>query len=126
VIDNSHPKPYFMVSHNLGVSWRDEPLPPSAGNDPQIQFFTAQDGMLIPATAPPFQYAHQNYSGTFYLTTDGGRTWTPVPQGRRFGTLTTIDFVSARTGFAWRITGKTMYETANSGRTWTEFTPRFS
>jgi hypothetical protein len=127
VIDNSHPKPYFMVSQNVGVTWRVEPLPTAAGSDPQILFFTAQEGMLIPATEPPFQDAPQNYGGTFYLTTDGGRTWTPVPQGRRFSALTTIDFVSAQTGFAWLRTGKTtlMYETRNSGRTWAEFTPRF-
>jgi len=66
----------------------------------------------------------------FYLTTDGGRSWTPVPQGRQFGqTGTSLDFVSPSTGFAWVAGADSaggaplMYQTADAGRSWTAFAP---
>ena len=68
----------------------------------------------------------------FYVTADGGRSWTPVSQGRHFDRIPTyVDFVSVRDGFAWiSSSGITsgpapdMYLTTNSGRTWIAITPR--
>ena len=128
VIDRSAGAPYFLVSQDLGVTWRSEPLPPGAGQDPRIQFFSPRSGMLVSA-GPQGVIGH-----VFYTTANGGRTWTAVPQGRSFTQLgTSFDFVSARTGFAWApgadATGSSppaMYLTTDSGRTWLAFTPRLA
>ena len=100
-------------------------LPPSAGPHTQISFFTADRGIAVPGGT-------QGLIGSVYLTADGGRSWTPVPQGKHFGQISThIDFVSTTDGFAWiSSSGITsgpapdMYVTTNSGRTWTAVTPR--
>jgi photosystem II stability/assembly factor-like uncharacterized protein len=68
----------------------------------------------------------------FYLTADGGQSWTPVPQGTHFTQLgEAIDFASQQVGFAWTSgTGTAgalpppLDATANSGRTWQPFIPR--
>jgi photosystem II stability/assembly factor-like uncharacterized protein len=128
VIDRSGGAPYFLVSQDLGVTWRSEPLPPGAGQDPRIQFFSPLSGMLVSA-GPQGVIGH-----VFYTTANGGRTWTAVPQGRSFTQLGTgFDFVSARTGFAWApgadamgSSPPAMCRTTDSGRTWVAFTPRLA
>jgi len=128
VIDRAPGGPYFLVSQDLGVTWRSEPLPSGAGQDPRIRFFSPLSGMLVSA-GPQGVIGH-----VFYTTANGGRTWTAVPQGRSFTQLgTSFDFVSARTGFAWApgadATGSSppaMYLTTDSGRTWVAFTPRLA
>src|SRR6266571_7213401 len=127
VIDRA-PAPYFLVSQDLGVTWRRQPLPPGAGQDPRIQFFGPLSGMLVSA-GPQGVIGH-----VLYTTANGGRTWTAVPQGRSFTQLgTSFDFVSARTGFAWApgadangSSPPAMYLTTDSGRTWVAFTPRLA
>jgi len=128
VIDRASGAPYFLVSQDLGVTWRSEPLPSGAGEDPRIQFFSPLSGMLVSA-GPQGVIGH-----VFYTTANGGRTWTAVPQGRSFTQLgTNFDFVSARTGFAWALgadakgsSPPAMYLTTDSGRTWAAFTPRLA
>ena len=125
VIDRAPEAPYFLVSEDLGVTWRSEPLPSGAGEDPRIQFFSPLSGMLVSA-GPQGVIGH-----LFYTTADGGQTWTAVPQGRSFTQPgTSFDFVSARTGFAWAAgtdaqgsSPPAMYLTTDSGRTWGAFTP---
>ncbi len=127
VIDRA-PAPYFLVSQDLGVTWRRQPLPPAAGQDPRIQFFGPLSGMLVSA-GPQGVIGH-----VLYTTANGGRTWTAVPQGRSFTQLgTSFGFVSARTGFAWApgadangSSPPAMYLTTDSGRTWVAFTPRLA
>jgi photosystem II stability/assembly factor-like uncharacterized protein len=127
VIDRA-PAPYFLVSQDLGVTWRRQPLPSGAGQDPRIQFFSPLSGMLVSA-GPQGVIGH-----VFYTTANGGRTWTAVPQGRSFTQLgTSFDFISARTGFAWApgadangSSPPAMYLTTDSGRTWVAFTPRLA
>jgi photosystem II stability/assembly factor-like uncharacterized protein len=127
VIVRAPAAPYFLVSHDLGATWQTEPLPPGAGKDPQIQFFSPLAGVLVSA-------GPQGVIGpVFYTTADGGRTWTAVRQGRSFTQLgTSFDFVSPQTGFAWALgtdaTGSApvMYQTTDSGRTWVTFTPRLA
>jgi photosystem II stability/assembly factor-like uncharacterized protein len=126
VIDRAPAAPYFLVSQDLGVTWRSEPLPPGAGKDPRVQFFSPLSGMLVSG-------GPQGAIGpVFYTTADGGRTWTAVRQGRSLSQLG-IDFVSEQTGFAWvsgaDTTGSSppaMYRTADSGRTWVTFTSRLA
>jgi photosystem II stability/assembly factor-like uncharacterized protein len=68
----------------------------------------------------------------FYVSTDGGLSWTAVRQGRRFGgNWTDFDFVSLRAGFGWMYPGgeptaalPRLYRTSDSGRTWIALTPR--
>jgi hypothetical protein len=117
--------PYFLVSQNLGRTWRARALPSGSGLDPRITFFSAWDGVLVSAGS-------QGSIGTvFYTTANAGRSWTAVPQGTAFTQLGAgFDFVSTRIGYAWVLgtdaagsTAPQMYRTGNSGRTWTPFTP---
>ena len=94
VIDRAPAAPYFLVSQDLGMTWRSEPLPPGAGKDPRVQFFSPRSGVLV-SGGPPGAIGP-----VFYTTADGGRTWTAVRQGRSLSQLG-IDFVSEQTGFAW-------------------------
>jgi photosystem II stability/assembly factor-like uncharacterized protein len=118
----------LLVSRDAGSSWQVRQLPAGAGTYPptQIRFFTADRGIAVPGGA-------QGLIGSvFYVTADGGRTWTPVPQGRHFGQIPTyVDFVSTTAGLAWVSSSgiaagpaPDMYVTTNSGRTWTAITPR--
>ncbi len=108
----------LLVSTDAGASWRTEPMPAGAGPYPRVQFFGPADGVAVSA-------GPQGVIGEdFYLTTDGGSTWTVVPQGRQFGTDgAQFDFVSPQVGFTWIATTPGLYRTANSGRTWTAVVP---
>lgn len=127
VIGRAPAAPYFLVSQDLGVTWRKEPLPPGAGAYPRIRFFGPRTGVLVSA-------GPQGVIGpVFYTTVNGGRTWMAVRQGRSFTQLGTgFDFVSAQTGFAWAPgadatgTAPAMYQTTDAGRTWVAFTPRLA
>jgi photosystem II stability/assembly factor-like uncharacterized protein len=127
VIDQAPAAPDFLVSQDLGATWRSQPLPPGAGKDPWIQFFSPLSGVLVSA-------GPQGVIGpVFYTTADGGRAWTAVRQGRSFTQLGIgFDFVSAQTGFAWvlgadaTVSAPAMYRTTDSGRTWVAFTPRLA
>jgi photosystem II stability/assembly factor-like uncharacterized protein len=118
--------PALLVTGDLGRTWRRVQLPTGAGSYPQVKFFSQSDGVLVPAGA------QGSLGDVCYTTSDGGRTWTAVPQGMHFTQLgISIDFVSQRTAFAWILGGDAqgpsappMYETTNSGRTWKSFTPR--
>ena len=123
-IGNAPGAPVFLASRDLGQTWVSEPLPPGAGEYPQITFFSSRDGVLVSA-------GPSGAIGRIAATTaDGGITWTVVPLGRSFtANGTEFDFVSPRTGFAWVQVGNAtagppaMDETTDSGRTWTSFTP---
>ncbi len=115
--------PSLLDSRDRGQAWQLLTLPPGAGQYPQVTFFTAADGVLV-AAGP------QQALGTVcYVTVDGGRSWTPVPQGTHFTQDgEAIDFASQQAGFAWNSGGDTvgappMYATVNSGRTWHLFVP---
>jgi photosystem II stability/assembly factor-like uncharacterized protein len=115
----------LLATRDTGQTWQPVPLPAGSREYPQIKFFGPRSGVLVPAGS-------QDSLGTvFYVTSDGGDTWTAVPQGVHFDENgTTVDFVSPTAGFAWLpgadtqgATPPPVYETANSGRTWTSFTP---
>lgn len=117
--------PALLVTRDTGQTWQPVPLPAGSGKYPQIKFFGPRSGVLIPAGS------QDSLGAVFYLTSDGGQTWTAVPQGVHFdGNGATVDFVSPTSGFAWIAGGDAqgatpppVYRTANSGRTWMSFTP---
>lgn len=117
----SYPGPgYLLVSHDTGATWTTVPLPP--GSDPyaRVRFFDAAHGLVVPA-------GPQGTVGrVFYVTTDAGRTWRPVPQGGpAWQPGTTVEFVTLDSGFAWNPNARrpVIYATVNGGRTWHGFTP---
>lgn len=121
--ENSNPA--LLVTRDTGQTWQPVPLPAGSREYPQIKFFGPRSGVLVPAGS------QDSLGAVFYMTSDGGQTWTAVPQGVHFDEDgATVDFVSPTGGFAWIAGGDTqgatpppMYKTANSGRTWTSFTP---
>jgi photosystem II stability/assembly factor-like uncharacterized protein len=118
----------LLVSRDAGRRWRVESLPGGAGPYPRLEFFGRSDGIAV--SAGPQGSIGRN----FYVTADGGLSWTAVRQGRRFGgNWADFDFVSLRTGFAWMYPGTEptaavphLYRTSDSGRTWIAFAPRLS
>jgi photosystem II stability/assembly factor-like uncharacterized protein len=120
--------PLLFVSLDSGASWRTVIMPGGAGPYPRMQFFTAAEGIAV--SAGPQGSIGRN----FYLTSDGGLTWTAVPQGRIFDRSgASFDFISPTAGLAWLPPGLSaqsaapgMYRTSDSGHTWTSFVPRLS
>ena len=116
--------PYLLESADAGATWLVRQLPAGAGPYPRTQWFSPSDGISVAAGS------QESVGRDSYLTSDAGRTWTPVPLARPFGTAgASFDFVSQTTGFAW-IPGSSpgggtpaMYRTSNSGRSWTSFRP---
>lgn len=103
-----------------GANWRTVIMPAGAGSYPRVRFFGPREGIAV--SAGP----QGSIGRVFYLTSDGGRTWKPVVQGRRFGgDGASFDFVSPATGFAWMTAAAPVtYRTSSSGRSWSSFVPR--
>ncbi|HEY5988923.1 MAG TPA: hypothetical protein VIV12_21460 [Streptosporangiaceae bacterium] len=122
-IDHGGRAPYLLVTQDTGTTWRAAAVPQAAGPIGSFRFFSARQGLLIPALS-------QDTPGrVFYLTSDGGRSWTPVRQGIRFQSGTTVDFVSPDAGFAWNpgtSAAPPIYATTNGGRTWTRYLPQLA
>jgi photosystem II stability/assembly factor-like uncharacterized protein len=122
-IDHGGKSPYLLVTHDTGATWHAEPVPPAAGPFGAAHFFDARHGLLVSAV-------EQDTPGqVFYVTSDGGQTWTPVRQGMRFQPGMTVDFASPQAGFAWNpnATGvPPLYVTTNGGRSWTRYLPQLS
>ena len=116
----------LLISADDGSSWRAEAMPAGAGPYPRVEFFGAADA--IAQSAGP----QGSVGSTFFVTSDGGLSWTAVPQGRHFGKGgASFDFISPSAGFAWLIPGinaasppPEVYRTLDSGHTWTSFVPR--
>jgi photosystem II stability/assembly factor-like uncharacterized protein len=110
--------PFLLGTRDQGQTWQLLALPSGAGQYPQVKFFTPADGVLVTAGS------QEALGAVFYLTADGGRSWTPVRQGTHFTQLgEAIDFASQQAGFAWNSGANTvpappLYATTNSGRTW--------
>jgi len=120
-IDHGGKAPYLLISHDTGTTWQAAAVPRAAGPAGTIQFFSTRQALLISA-------ASQDTPGrVFYLTSDGGQTWTPVRQGLRFQPGMTVDFASPQAGFAWNSEtsgAPPIYATTNGGRTWTWYLPQ--
>jgi hypothetical protein len=104
----------LLVSTDAGETWQTDAMPAAAGPYPRVQFFGPADGIAVSAGA-------QGAIGSdFYLTRDGGLSWTAVAQGRQFGTSgAQFDFVGPGAGFAWIADTAGLYRTADAGRSWT-------
>jgi photosystem II stability/assembly factor-like uncharacterized protein len=119
---------YLLVSRDAGRSWQVESLPAGAGPYPRIRFFSADDGIAVSAGS------QGTIGRVFYVSTDGGLSWTGIRQGRHFGgNWADFDFVSVRAGFAWVYPGGEstaalphLYWTSDTGRRWASFVPRLS
>ena len=118
---------YLLVTHDLGRTWRRLPLPSGIGAAPDVKFLSASDGIVLPYVSPGSRVP------VVYVTVNGGRSWTAIPQGLHVADpeLLGYDFVSTRVWFAWygnqaqaRAQASTIYQTDNSGRTWTAITAR--
>jgi photosystem II stability/assembly factor-like uncharacterized protein len=113
--------PYLLATQDTGTTWHVVSVPRAAGPFRSAQFFSARQGLLIPGLHAPGR--------VFYLTSDGGHTWTPVRQGIGFQANMTVNFVSPDTGFAWNPDtsgAPPIYATTNGGRTWTSYLPQLS
>ena len=112
---------YLLVTRDLGRTWLRVPLPSGIGSFPDVRFLSPADGIVMPDVSPGSRVP------VVYVTVNGGRTWTAVPQGLHATDpeLLAYDFVGTRIWFAWyRAQVSTIYETDNSGRTWTAITAR--
>jgi len=122
-IDHGGRAAYLLVTHDSGTTWHAAAVPQTADPAGSLHFFSARQGLLIPAAA------HDTPGRVFYLTADSGHTWTPIRQGIRFQAGTTVDFVSPDTGFAWNPNSSgapPIYATTNGGRTWTWYLPQLA
>ena len=109
----------LLVTTDGGTSWLAKIMPGGAGPYPRVRFFGRSDAIAV--SAGP----QGSIGRDFYLTSDGGRTWTAVRQGRLFGLSgPSFDFVSPAVGFAWIPGSKPVYQTSDSGHSWTAFVPR--
>jgi hypothetical protein len=113
-VDSYPSAAYLLGTENSGGSWTVLRLPTGAGPYPRITFFGSAHAIAVSA-------GPQGVIGSdFYLTSDGGLSWTAVPQGRRFGSSgAQFDFVSPQVGFAWVPSSQLLYRTSDSGHTWT-------
>ena len=111
---------YLYVTHDGGVSWILQPIPLPTGYDtnqymPSAPIFIGQDGFLPLVT----YYPGGNVEQTFYVTHDGGATWTGdpndankviVPPGQ-------YSFPDALNGHSWS-GGTSIYFTSDGAQTW--------
>jgi photosystem II stability/assembly factor-like uncharacterized protein len=117
-VDSYPSAAYLLVSGNSGDAWTVLRLPAGAGPYPRVTFFGATDAIAVSAGA-------QGVVGPDVLvTSDGGSSWTAVPQGRRFASGASFDFVSPLRGFAWFPGSRQLYLSSDSGRTWTAVVPQ--
>ncbi len=68
---------YLLVSENAGGTWTELRLPAAAGPYPRLRFFGPADAIAVAAGS-------QGVIGRdFFVTSDGGRSWTAVVPGRQ-------------------------------------------
>jgi photosystem II stability/assembly factor-like uncharacterized protein len=109
----------LLLSTDAGQTWRTETMPAGAGPYPRVSLYGADDAIAVAAMS-------QGMIGhDFFVTNDGGQSWTAVRQGRQFGSSgAQFDFVSPQLGFSWIPDDRQLYWTSDSGRTWTAVVPR--
>lgn len=123
-VTGTSPAPGFWlyVTHDGGRTWSQQTLPPPPGTASQMQavtnapvFFSAMDGVL-PVQVDQSQGAVAN----FYVTHDGGQTWTPthtVPSAQ----VSLWSFTDA--SHWWALAGDAILVSTDEGQTWTTIRP---
>ncbi len=128
---------YLYVTQDGGHTWRLQELPPPPlavpyhAASPRIQFFTARDGILSISYSVPNRVYPVASGVVFYVTHDGGTTWTPTTPPFATPLTSSSDISQWYTGssFAdvnhgWVMNyGGTLYVTNDSGRQWTTIQP---
>jgi photosystem II stability/assembly factor-like uncharacterized protein len=118
---------WLYVTHNAGHTWQHQRLPlPLAyqaafrSSQPFVappRFFTPRDGIL----AVSFVLPGQKSATVFYITHDGGVTWSSTIPLLSTTTSFTWAFSDMRHG--WATAGEGLYRTTDGGYHWTRMTP---
>jgi len=120
---------YLYVTHDGGRTWRQQKLlvPPGVTSPWNNQtkppiFFTAQDGIL------PVYYGYDTSAVVvvFYVTHDGGTTWTYTTPASVTSYWDPLSFADVSHG--WVTEGDALYVTSDGGHRWTTIraTPPFA
>jgi len=121
---------YLYVTHDGGLTWRDQsiPLPPqlkphwrTATLPPA--FFTTQDGVL-PVSYSIKDESYKDVAGgvVFFITHDGGTTWAyTTPVSITLGNGFSTSFADIDHG--WVMDGTALYATSDGGRQWKKIAP---
>ena len=113
---------YLYRTDDAGRTWKKQDLPvPAAFREAMLTtypplFFSASDGLL------PVIVAGEQESRVFYITGDGGATWTaasPVPS--TVDNRSAWSFPDLQHGYA--LAGGKLYRTTDGGETWLALTP---
>lgn len=121
---------YLYITRDAGRTWRQQKLPPLPLMGPRWyswiyppKFFTSRDGIL-----PVFLSFEERGAPAivFYVTHDGGATWTPTEpvsfaRWSSAGWLVPYSFADMDNG--WVSDGDALYVTSNGGRQWTAIQP---
>jgi photosystem II stability/assembly factor-like uncharacterized protein len=121
---------YLYITRDAGRTWRQQKLPPPPQMTPRWfswtyppKFFTSRNGIL-----PVFLSPEESSAPVivFYVTHDGGGTWTPtrpvsVVKWSSAGWLVPYSFPDMDNG--WVSDGDTLFATRDGGRQWTAIQP---
>src|SRR2546421_310593 len=103
-----------MHTSNGGLSWTRQLSLPSGGHAHYLKFFDRSVGLFgLVGTRP-----------LLHLTSDGGRTWLPLPAQKVPGTVLSWSFVDSDHGWMLVNTGRStsaarLYRTVDGGHLWT-------
>jgi hypothetical protein len=111
------------LTHDSGRTWRQQtpPLPPGVATQTPVTteapvFFSSTYGVLPVTTFEP-----QGTLTDFYVTYDGGQTWTPthaVPSSQ----ASVWSFTDA--SHWWATSGNAIFVSNDAGQSWTTITPK--
>jgi len=125
-VTGSRPMPgdvYLFVTHDGGATWAQQGIPLASGYGPdqyvtQAPVFFGSDGFL-----PLLVYRSDATVLTFYVTHDGGLSWTGDPSNPS-ATLVpcVVAFADSLHGWCWD-GGDALFSTSDGAQTWTETHP---
>jgi photosystem II stability/assembly factor-like uncharacterized protein len=111
---------YLFVTHDGGASWAVQPIATPAGYEsnqynPFAPIFFGQDGFL----PLMIYFPGGNIEQVFYVTHDGGATWTADPEnGSQVVRPGSYSFADALNGYSWN-GGSNFYFTTDGAQNWT-------